>query len=390
MFWRATLYLSDEYSTTATMEYNRFMPSLRESRAFKFWQKYEHHLGVGALLVGFAFDVFLAKSPASVVDNILLVCYLFIAATIIILLNIAPVRRRREAGLSEPFIFLLVLQFCFGGLASNMLVLYGKSGTLSADAFFVGLLLLLVFGNEYLRSRYAQLRFNVAVYYFLLLTYCTIAAPTWIFHSIGTGSFLLSGLISLAVMAVFLTILFVVVLRGAERQKQLHQIGVMVAVMFMIFNGLYFLNIIPPVPLSLKDIGVYHSVLKYSSGNYLAMYEPAPWYEFWQDTSPTFTYEAGESAYCFSSVYAPAKLDTPIYHVWEYYDPSVKSWEVVGRISFDIAGGRADGYRGFSVVTISAAGQWRCNVETASGALIGRTSFTAVQGTAPVLDSTTL
>jgi hypothetical protein len=365
------------------------MPQIQDSRAFKLWQRYEHYLGVGALLTGFAFDVFLAKSPASVVDNILLVSYLFISATIIMLLNIAPVRRRREAGLSEPLVLLLMLQFCFGGLASNMFVLYSKSGTFAADAFFVAILLSLVFGNEFLRNRYAQLRFNIGVYYFLLATYCTIAAPTFILHSIGARSFLESGAISLAVMAVFLCILFVAVLRGSNRQKHLRDISIMVASLFVIFNGLYFLNIIPPVPLSLKDIGIYHSVLKYSSGDYAATYEPGPWYQFWQDTSPTFTYTAGESAYCFSSVYAPAKLDTPIEHVWEQYDQSAKSWEVVARVSFAIAGGRQDGYRGFSVVPLSAPGAWRCDVETSSGALIGRTSFTAVQGT-PALSSTTL
>lgn len=366
------------------------MPSIRETRAFKFWQTYEHHLGVGALAVGFTFDVFLAKSPASVVDNILLVSYLFIAATIIILLNIAPIRRRREAGLSEPFVFLLILQFCFGGLASNLLVLYGKSGTFAADAIFIVLLVCLVLGNEYLRGRYAQLRFNVGIYYFLLLTYCIIAGPTFIFHSIGAASFLLSGLISLAVVAAFLIILFAAVLRGAGRQKQMHQIGVMVAVIFVAFNGLYFLGIIPPVPLSLKDIGMYHSVLKYSSGDYLGMYEPGPWYAFWQDTSATFHYTAGESAYCFSSVYAPAKLGTPIYHVWEHYDSTSGAWQQVASISFAIAGGRPEGYRGFSVVTIGTPGLWRCNIETASGALIGRTTFTAVPGTPTTMASTTL
>jgi hypothetical protein len=299
-------------------------------------------------------------------------------------------RRRREAGVSEPLLFLLILQFCFGGLASNLLVLYGKSGTLAANAILVGLLALLVFGNEYLRSRYAQLRFNIAVYYFLLLTYCIIAGPTWVFHSIGTGSFLLSGLISLVVITIFLIILFAAVMRGQDRQKQMHQIGVMIAVIFVIFNGLYFLNVIPPVPLSLKDIGVYHSVLKYSSGDYLALYEPPAWYAFWQDTSPRFTYTAGESAYCFSSVYAPAKLDTPIYHVWEYYDPAAKGWQTEARVSFPIAGGRPEGYRGFSIITVGQPGQWRCSVETQTGALIGRTSFTALVGTAAHMASTTL
>jgi hypothetical protein len=343
----------------------------------QFWRRYEHHLGVGALTFGFIFDLFVAKKPDSVFDNILLCSYLFIAGAVIILLNIRA-RRRESQEDAAPLFMLLMLQFCFGGLASNLLVLYGKSGTLAGSALFIGMLVCLVFGNEYLRNRYSQLRFNIVVYYFLLLTYSIISVPTFIFHAIGTGVFLASGLISLAVIAVFLGILYFAVLRG-DKRRQLKEIGLMVGIVFVIFNGLYFLNIIPPVPLSLKDIGVYHSILKYSSGDYLALYEPAPWYVFWRDTSTSFTFAAGSSAYCFSSVYAPADLSAPIYHHWEHFNAATNNWDTVSRISFPISGGRQDGYRGFSATAALAPGKWRCNVETSSGALIGRFEFTAIE-----------
>ncbi len=200
-----------------------------------------------------------------------------------------------------------------------------KAGRSPAALFFILLLIALVFGNEYLRSRYSQLRFNIIVYYFLMLTYCIIAAPTFIFHSIGAGSFLLSGAISLVAITLYLGILFLAVLRG-DKRKQLRDIAMYILILFAIFNGFYFLNIIPPVPLSLKDIGVYHSILKYSSGDYLAMYEPVPWYQFWRDTDKTFRFAAGQSAYCFSSVYAPTNLDTPIDHKWEHYNDQTKEW----------------------------------------------------------------
>jgi hypothetical protein len=137
---------------------------------------------------------------------------------------------------------------------------------------------------------------------------------------------------------------------------------------------------------------VYHSVLKSSTGDYLALYEAAPWYVFWRDTSNTFHYEPGQSAYCFSSVYAPTELSTPIYHVWEYYDPTTKDWQVESRIFYSINGGRKAGYRGFSATAGLKPGEWRCNVETASGALIGRISFTAVQvsTSTPALTTSTL
>ena len=358
--------------------------------AVDFWRQYEHRLGLGSLAVGFTFDLFIAKSPDSIVDNILLLSYLFIAGSIIILLNIRT-RRQMEAELpSEPLILLLILQFCFGGLASNLLVLYGKSGTFAGSAFFLLLLVALIFGNEYLRSRYSQLRFNIVVYYFLLLTYCIIAAPTFIFHSVGVGPFLLSGAISLIVITFYLALLFVVVLRG-DKQKQIKDIGTYVLVIFVIFNGLYFLNIIPPVPLSLKDIGIYHSILKYSSGDYLALYESPPWYQFWRDTNATFQYVPGQSAYCFSSVYAPADIDTPIDHKWEHYNDATGEWDILSRVTFPISGGRADGYRGFSATAALSPGKWRCDVETQGGALIGRTSFTAVLASStPTLSQITL
>lgn len=365
------------------------MVSIRETRVFKFWQRYEHHFGVGALATGFFFDLIIADAPDSVGNNLLLLSYLFIAAALIIILNLREMRRKEIEQSSEPFWFLLALQFCFGGLASNLLVLYGKSGTFTTSAIFIVLLIALIFGNEFLRSRYAQLRFNIGIYYFLLLTYTVIAAPTFIFHSIGPGEFLLSGLLSLAVMALFVAVLFALVFKK-DRQQQLKQTVLLIFTIFIVFDALYFLHIIPPVPLSLKSIGIYHSVLRSSSGNYLVMYEPQPWYMFWRDTSTTFHYQAGETAYCFSSVYAPARLGAPVYHRWEYYNSSIKRWELVSRISYDIAGGRQEGYRGFSATTGLKPGKWRCNVETASGSLIGRFGFTALEGEKPEVKTSTL
>lgn len=357
-------------------------------RTFKLWQRYEHHLGVGAMLVGFAFDVALAKRPDSPTDNILLLTYLFAAAAFIVILNRREMLRKEKTS-AEPLFLLLILQFCFGGLSSNLLVLYGHSGTLAGSALFLGMLAALVVGNEYLRTRYTRLRFNIAVYYFLLLTYCVIAVPTFLFHSVGTLIFILSGLMSLLIMAGFTLVLWSTVLYRTARG--LPDTIIIVATIFALFNGLYFLDVIPPVPLSVKNIGIYHSVLKQSSDGYLATYEPAPWWEFWKDTSSTYTLMPGESAFCFSSVFAPTGLATSVYHRWEEYDPQTNDWQTMSRVAFSISGGRSEGYRGWTMKSNLAPGQWRCDVETGSGALIGRVSFTVVAAsTSPQLSQTTL
>jgi len=348
------------------------------------------------LLAGFIFDLFVADRPDSPFNNLLLISYLGIAGLLIVFLNIRTTRRHDTEPTYQPLFLLFILQFCFGGLASNLLVLYGRSGTFAASTLFFLLLLAMVVGNEFLRSRYAQLRFNIVVYYTLLLTYLLIAVPTFIFYSVGTLVFLASGAVSLVIIGIFLSIVYVAVLRGRQREQQLYEVSILVGLVFLLYSGLYFLNIIPPVPLALKSIGVYHSLERLPApaggdqGIYAASYEEVPWYAFWRSTSAVYTLKNRGEAYCFSSVFAPTGLSAPVYHQWEKYDEIEKEWEQAAKISFPISGGRDAGFRGFTNTTVSP-GRWRCNVETQGGALIGRVSFVVVQSpTPPVLSQTTL
>ena len=360
------------------------------------WNRYERPLAAGSLIIGFIFDLFIAKRPDSVYDNLLLVSYLFIAGALIIILNLRQTRRRDEILNTPPIFLLLILQFCFGGLSSNLLVLYGKSGTLAGSTLFLLILFAMLIGNEFLKTRYEQLRFNIAVYYLLLLTYAIIAVPTFIVHSIGTWVFLLSGAISLLIMVPFFLILRFVLLRGKKEKELLVEARIIIVAIFIGFNCLYFLHIIPPVPLSLKEIGIYHSLTRLDTsagstgGIYSVSYEPAPWYVFWRDTSNTFTTTAGGKAACFSSVFAPTGLSTPIFHTWEHYDSASGKWLTMLRIAFPINGGRAAGYRGFTISVVTP-GKWRCDVDSSDGTLIGRISFDVVDSSStPQLSTQTL
>ncbi len=366
-------------------------------KVLHFWQQYSRPINLVSLAAGFCFDLYLAKRPDSLPDNILLLSYLALSAVIITLLNVRSRRAMERESPTEPLLLLLVLQFCFGGLASNLLILYGHSGTIGGSLFFVALLAGFALGNEFLKSRYAQLRFNIAVYYFLLLTYCVIAVPTFILHDIGWQAFLWSTAASAGVMAIFLAILLLS-LSERDRVRNMYEIIGIVLGTLCVFNLLYWGNIIPPVPLSLKNIGVYHSLAALpqpdtSGAIYAASYEPSLWYIFWRDTSATYTFAPSDSrrAYCFSAVFAPGGLSTPIEHRWEEYDTTAKKWQTVSLVSFPINGGRTEGYRGYSVEENLSPGQWRCDVETDKGQLIGRISFDVVQSSAtPALSTTAL
>lgn len=351
-------------------------------RPLELWNRYEQHIRVLGLASGFIFDLIIADRPDSPTNNLYLLSYLLIAGTLIIILNLRTVRRAETHPGYQPLVLLFILQFCFGGLAGNLLVLYGRSGTFAGSTLFFLILLGMLVGNEFLRSRYAQLRFNIVVYYTLLLTYMIIAVPTFIFHAVGTWVFLATGLMSLAIIGIFLVLVYWLVLRGRQREQQLYEVSFLVCFVFALFASLYFLRIIPPVPLSLKDIGVYHSLEKLPAPVdgylYAATYEPPLWFVFWRSTSATYTVATPSPATCYSSVFAPTDLNAPIFHRWEKYDEEKKVWRQMFRTSFAISGGREGGFRGYTN-SVVGPGRWRCNVETANGALIGRTTFTVEQ-----------
>lgn len=331
-------------------------------------KKYEAHIPAAALVAGFLWDTFTLGSPDSVFANIVLGGWFAIATASILLLNF-----KQRRGAVAPIIFLFLTQFSFGNLAGSLLVLYGKSGTFQGGALFFLLLGGFFIGNEFLRSRYTRVHFHVAVWYLLLLTYLALLVPI-ITGEIGERIFLLATAISLFAVAGFIVLLFVTTAEHFSRSGII-KIFLSVALIATTYNALYFFNLIPPVPLSLKNAGVYHSVSKLTSGDYRVTYETPPRYAFWRGTNYIFHLAPEESAYCFTSVYAPSGLSTSVYHRWQFYDEANKKWQTEVYVSFPIYGGRSTGYRGYSVKNELEEGMWRCRVETEGGTLVGVTTF---------------
>jgi hypothetical protein len=161
-----------------------------------------------------------------------------------------------------------------------------------------------------------------------------------------------------------------------EKRRVIFFIGLV----FVGLNTLYFTNLIPPIPLSLKHIGIYHNVVRIDDGSYKVTYEKPAWYMWYRDSDSVFHYAKGEPILCYASVFAPARLATDIYHRWQYFDPEKKTWIDHGRYAYTIQGGRGDGFRGYTSVTNYRKGTWRCVVETERGQVIGKETFTITSG----------
>jgi hypothetical protein len=143
---------------------------------------------------------------------------------------------------------------------------------------------------------------------------------------------------------------------------------------FVIFNILYFTNIIPPVPLSLKFKAVYHSVTKITEGQYRAVYEENPWYSL-RKRSRTLHSSGSGPVYVFTSVYAPVDFTTSINHEWQSFNEESRRWVTSDTISLSVSGGRDGGFRGFSKKTNIVNGSWRVVVRTKQNQVLGYVYF---------------
>lgn len=344
-----------------------------------FVRKNERHIGVGAIFLGFVWDSLTLGRPDQLFENVVLAAYLLVPAAGLLLIAIYERRGDRP-----PLFLLPIIQFAFGNLAGGLTVFYFKSGSLQASFVFFLLLFGFLIGNEFLRSYYARMYFHISAWYFLLLSYSALIVPVAI-RKIGPSVFLLSGLLSLLLVFGLLRLLYFILRArlGGKVRATIGKTVVAVGIIYLSFTALYFLNFIPPVPLALKSIGIYHSLEKLPNGDYLVAYERPRWNEFLRETKGTFG--GGGPAYCVSSVFAPVRISADVYHHWERMNEGTREWETRSLVSFSIQGGRSEGYRGYSEVRSLESGRWRCSVETRSGAVIGRTAFTAESAVIPVL-----
>ncbi|MFM2357617.1 MAG: hypothetical protein RJA61_354 [Candidatus Parcubacteria bacterium] len=95
--------------------------------------------------------------------------------------------------------------------------------------------------------------------------------------------------------------------------------------------------------------------------------------------------------YVFSAVFAPTRLNTNIVHKWQYFDYTINRWATASTIEFPIVGGEDGGYRGYSTKSSLTEGDWRVNIETRQGQVIGRVKFRVIYSeNKPVIETKTL
>ncbi len=338
-----------------------------------FYGKFERPISSLSLIAGFLFDILTLKRVDTLWENIWVLGHLVIVGVFIALVH----TQKSETGDEQDpnkrhFWYVNILQFFFGGILSTYLVFYFRSADLFVSWPFILILAVAFIANESLKRHYVRLSFQISLFFLSVYSFAIFLVPV-VFHKIGVWMFLLSGLISLVVITLFLLILFHYIKDKFSESRNM--VLASIICIFAVVNILYFTNLIPPIPLSLKDAGMYHSVTKDSNGNYLLAYEDLGWKAHFQ-MFPIFTQVTGEPVYAFSAIFAPSNLNTTILHVWERFDDRQGRWITESTVELPLIGGRDGGFRTYSVQSDLLPGTWRVNVETERGQVIGRLRFT--------------
>jgi len=362
------------------MPLQKIRSKIASSKVHTWYGKYERLISSFSLVFGFAFDALLLKRVDMFWENMWVIGHLVIVAVCMTLIHRIKGEPGDEANPDKPHFWLVnVIQFFFGGLISVFLVFYFRSADLSISWPFILILALVFWANESLKRRFVRLNFQISLF-FLSVFLCAIYIVPVFIHQIGAWVFILSGIISLAITIPFLRILSWA--SGAEFQKNKNKITFWISAIFAVMNIFYFTNIIPPIPLSLKDSGIFYSLTKDSNGNYTASYEDSDW-KGYLTFSPGIYLASGDTVYAYSAVFSPTSLNTTIVHLWQYYDEYAKSWVDETRVELPVIGGRDKGFRTYSAISGLTSGNWRVNVETLRGQVIGRLRFTVIFGKSP-------
>lgn len=336
-------------------------------------KKYQPYI---AFLSGFIWDSITLTRIDRFFDNLIMLSYVMLAGLFIYLEQLS-----QNGMIKKPFLIKYhswipnIIQFFLGSLFSGYLVYYFQSASITNNWLFLLLLIVLLVSNEFFEGYISSFITKFILYFWAVFSFFIFYLPI-LLGSVESYIFLLSGLVSVLFVAGLAW--FIYKKSSTQNPFEIKKILISIGVTYFLFNLLYFTNIIPPVPLSVKDAGMYHSVKRIGS-EYHLKFEEGSWYEPFKQSDETFHYVNGDTVFCFTSIFAPSDLNTKIFHHWQFYSPEKEAWVTTDKRAYTISGGRDAGFRGYTYKRNIKAGSWRVSVRNSREQILGRISFEIVK-----------
>ena len=335
-------------------------------------QKYHKWEPLAFFVAGFCFDAMLLHR----IDDPLMLLHQAIYLSFSGLIIAWDLFCEEKAG-NIPFFFQKIwkyregiLHFMLGTLLNVYTIFYFKSGSFVSSLYFLALLALLLFLNEVRPSQISKNFLRNALFGLCLISYMNIVVPIFA-KKMGLLVFLFSCL-----LAFFIHHFFLKFLKSRLPHRRLFK-DVQLPFLFvlLLYSLLYFFKVLPPVPLSMKSIGIYHSVKK--EGNQYKLGITRSKWLFWQSGDQSFYAQPGDRIYCFVQIFSPTRFQDQLTVRWFFKNPKL-GWEPRDAVPLNILGGREEGYRGYIAKANYEAGDWRVSIQTNDGREVGRIHFEVI------------
>ena len=340
-----------------------------------YYEKNEHAFDIAAFIGGFLFDI-------AMIDRIDSWSTIGQQAAYLVLIGVILLQMFFAEGKTAPVLNgmptlkrwyyeyrMALVHFLLGTLLNLYTLFFFKSSSLIVSFAFMVVLVLLLIANESKRVKGIGLSFKFALFSLCMLSFCAAIVPVFV-RSMGLFVFMLSMLAGCVPLAVIYRRIRI---HAPERTQQARQqILVPFGIVLIGFLSLYLVRLIPPVPLSIPFIGVYHNVER--SEDAFRLSHERPYWKIWHHGDQDFAAQPGDKIYIFFRIFSPARFSDQVLMRWFWKDNAGK-WKLQDSIPIKIVGGREQGFRGYGMKSNYQPGDWKLQVETTDDREIGRVYF---------------
>jgi hypothetical protein len=347
----------------------------RLDRLKLYYDRNERKIAVWSFVGGFLFDVVTLDRIDSWITIGQQAVYLIIVTAALLQMFFEEGRPERDlsgvSGLRRAYYQYrtAIVHFFLGSLLSLYTLFFFKSSSLFVSFGFLLVLAVLLVINESERFKRLGLSFKFVLLSLCGLSFTAAVVPVFI-GSIGLIVFMLSMVVGCIPMALLYRRILI---HAPERATQARrQMIVPFGAVLTVFLALYVVRIIPPVPLSIPFIGVYHNVER--QGDRFMLSHERPFWRFWDNGDQQFDAQPGDRVFVFFRIFSPTRFSDQVLMRW-YLEDGAGKWRLQDSIPIGIVGGRAQGFRGYGMKSNYQPGKWKLQVETTDEREIGRVYF---------------
>ncbi len=271
----------------------------------------------------------------------------------------------------------VAIHFLMGGILNMYSLFFLKSASFMASFVFLGFMLGMIVANELKIVQENKINLKIALYFICIFSFFALIYPL-VLGFVGWIPFSLAFIST----SFFIYLVYKLLVRKISNPKVLSRALLLPSLTIInLFLLFYVMGWIPPVPISVKEIGIYHNIEKTGDEDYI-LYSENPWWKFWFNGDQEFLAEPGDAVYVFARIFSPARFNDSVTLHWQLYNEK-RGWLTTDKIRMQISGGRKEGYRGYSFKQKYQEGLWRVLVETNDGHEIGRQNFWITQSINP-------